>query len=132
MNEKPKQILAALKKLGPSSPTAIGDSVGMEPSAVGYHLRTRLQKGELKAQGTSNNRRYALPEQKFSADTPPQKGKPAARKPAAAAKPRPAGDFIAAITFDHRAVLIEDGTVRVFSPERTQAIADLMLNHFEA
>lgn len=136
-----EQILAALKKLGPSSPTAIANSVGAEPSAISYHLRGMLEAKNLKAAGTSNNRIYALPDQDLEGakSAPPQRlkkskgnGKRAQPKPRALRAQPAAPLFLPAITEDWRLVIVQqDGVHAVFTPEQTQAIADLLLTHFE-
>ena len=129
-----EQILAALKKLGPSSPTAIANSMSAEPSAVGYHLRAMLKDKTLKAAGASNSRVYALPEQKFEAATgaPPQERKYSKRaKPAGTRTAEPVGIFLPAFTADQRLVVLNGVVPQLYSPEQTQAIADLLLQHFE-
>lgn len=144
----PKEaITAALRKLGPASPTVIANATGDAVSKVSYHLRSMLAGKELKASGKTMGRLYALPEQNFpeAGDTPPQGGKrkkkgkrpgsKKTRKPRRARTPRATAkrsSFTPAITCDHALVLIEDGVVRTFTPEQTSAIADLMLAHFDA
>ncbi len=141
MNNKREQILAALKKLGPSSPGVIADKIGVADSACGYHLRVLAAAGELKVQGKSNSRRYALPDQEFeAADAPPQDRKPrkktkqrkSANTRTTRARPAAEPEIIAAITHDARIVLIENGAVKTYSPQQSSAIADLVLTHFSA
>lgn len=133
------QILATLKQLGPSSPTAIANSMHAEASAIGYHLRSMLEAKTVKASGTSNNRVYALPDQKIESapPAPPRgrkkkgNGKRPKAKPAAP-RARPAAPlFLPAITEDWRLVVVQESGHAVFTPEQTQAIADLLLTHFE-
>jgi len=136
-----EQILAALKKLGPSSPTAVANSLGAEPSAVGYHLRNMLAAKTIKAAGTTNNRVYALPDQDMQGvkSAPPQQRKKPAKRGngARAGTPRarsaaPADSFLPAYTADDRMVIVHQGeAAQIFSAEQTQAIADLLLDHFE-
>lgn len=136
-----QQILAALKKLGPAAPRAITDEVGVDQSIVSYHLRELVKAKALKASGTTSARVYALPEQKLEAT----KGAPQRRKKSKGngrrAKPKPRAPraqptaplFLPAITEDWRLVIVQqDGVHAVFTPEQTQAIADLLLTHFEA
>ncbi len=128
------KILAALKKLGPSSPRVIADQAGIDPGKVGYSLGLLLEAKAVKAAGTSNDRRYALPEQKFERAASGSRRKrksPATRKtPAPRATPLPL--FLPAFTEDYRLVIVQDGGHTIFTPEQTQAIADLLLTHFEA
>ena len=136
-----EQILAALKKLGPSSPTAVANSMGAEPSAIGYHLRNMLAAKTIKAAGTSNSRVYALPDQDIEgvkSAAPQQRKKPGKRrkgKRAAAPRARSTAAldaFLPAITAGLGLVICNGAQApQVFSPEHTQAIADLLLNHFE-
>ena len=134
-----EQILAALKKLGPSSPTAIGNTLGAEPSSVGYHLRNMLKDKSVKAAGTSNDRLYALPEQPIEGvkAAPPQerrkRKKAGNRKGATPSRARAATPlYLPAFTAEQGMVIVQDGQApQIFSPEQTQAIADLLLIHFE-
>jgi DNA-binding Lrp family transcriptional regulator len=138
--DQQEQILAALKKLGPSAPRVIADTTGLDPSVCSYHLLALLKAKALKAAGTSNDRVYALHEQKLQStpSAPPQKRKAPAkrRKAAKSAQPRATARpsaFLPAMTADLSLVLV-NGTAapQIFNPEQTQAIADLLLNHFEA
>lgn len=133
-------ILTTLRKLGPSSPRTIVDKVGVEQSIVSYHLRQMVKAKELKAAGTTSSRVYALPDQKIEAapSAPPQRrkkskgnGKRAKPKPRAPRTQPAAPLFLPAITEDWRLVIVTDGAPAVFTPEQTQAIADLLLTHFE-
>lgn len=136
-----EQILAALKKLGPSSPSVIADNIGADPGRVGYYARQMIEAKAIKAAGTSGDRVYALPDQKIEGvrAAPPQNGKkprksgkPQAAKPARKGAAAPNDSFLPAFTADQRLVLVQDGqSAQVFSVERTSAIADLLLNHFE-
>lgn len=131
MHPSQQQILDALAKLGPSKPFVIADKTGIAPANCGYHLRTLLSSGQLKASGTSNDRVYALASQKSGGDAPPQRAKkngtPRTR-PAAAAT-----GFLPAFTADQRLVVIEeDRAARIFSTDETQKLADLLLQHFNA
>jgi DNA-binding Lrp family transcriptional regulator len=132
MNHSEK-IITALRKLGPSAPFRIADRIGLTPSACSYRLSKMLKAGALKAGGTSLDRLYALPDQELegAASAPPRKGngkpKPAARqKPAAQA-----GDFLPAMTADMRLVIVNGAAPAVFTSEQTEAIAQVVLQHFE-
>lgn len=137
-------ILAGLKKLGPSSPRVLADHLRQDPSALGNHLRAMKKEGLIKAAGTTINRVYALPDQKFEEAPPPKAGKKKAKKgkgkkaKKSAAAPRrqkreaePA--LTVAITADHRLLLVGEGKdPQIFSVEQTSLIADACLSHFEA
>lgn len=146
----PEQITAALKKLGPSAPRVIADSLGLEPSTVGYHIKEMLKAKTLQATGATLNRVIALPDQKIDAEiTPPQRRKPSrkkkgngagykkkpkarkARAPRATA-PTPEHPFIPAIDADMRLVCLNGGAPAVFSVAQTEKIATLLLQHFKA
>lgn len=134
-----EQILAALKKLGPSSPTTIANTMNAEPGVIGYHLRNLLAAKAVKAAGASNSRVYALPDQDLAgAKTASQrrKAKKAAKRAAPqprAPLPRPAAAlFLPAFTEDSRLVIVHDAGHTLYTPEQTQSLADLLLNHFEA
>lgn len=144
MSDTKQQILAALRKLGPSSPLVIADKIGVAGSACGYHLRAMSAAGELKAQGKSNSRVYALPDQEFpAAGAPPQAQKPKKKKKAGkrgkAKKARAtltrttAPEFIPGLTADGGLVIVGHADAPLtFNPEHTSKLADLLLAHFEA
>src|SRR4051812_8598827 len=58
-------IIAALEKLGPSSPRQILDKVGGPESRLSYYLNVMAKAGALRATGVSSARVYALPSQKL-------------------------------------------------------------------
>ena len=64
-----------------------------------------------------------------AAPTPPQPGKK--RKYAKSARPAAAVQFIPAIDAENRLVLVNGSAPHIFNPQQTQAIADLLLMHFE-
>lgn len=139
MNQKREQILAALKKLGPSSPTAIANATGISPSLTGYYLRALLKDDQVKAAGTSNDRVYALPDQKLDG-TPPQErkqkkgGKRKAGKKTRAVRPRTAAEttFLPTVDAERNLVLIDGGSVTRFNDAQSLAIATLLSQHYEA
>lgn len=151
MSNPKEQIIAALKKLGASGPTALANATGDAVSKVSYHLRKLAAAGELKAQGTTHARLYALPEQKFPApaSAPPQGGRKRAKKKGAAGKkktrkPRrttarataPANgnaEFIAAVDAQMGLVLVGAGPQPLrFNVAQTSKIAELLFTHYEA
>ena len=114
------KIIAAIQKHGPMTSAQLTDKL----PTIDY-LSTALsqgaRKGQLKRTGAFRKTMYAIGNGKPSTSAPPQDRKPPkkgknakrARKtngalPRAAAPPL---DFLAAITSDHRAVLIRDGAV---------------------
>lgn len=134
MNQKREQILAALKKLGPSSPTAIANATGISPSLTGYHLRALLKDDQVKATGRSNDRVYALPDQKLDG-APPQERKRKKKRKAHAPRTRAAAaktTFLPTVDADRNLVLINDGTIARFNDAQTLAIATLLSQHYEA
>jgi DNA-binding transcriptional ArsR family regulator len=62
-----EQILAALKKLGPSSPGAIADHLETEAGKLSYHFKQLLDAGTMKATGSGRRRQLALADQAFAA-----------------------------------------------------------------
>jgi len=135
MNQKREQILAAVKKLGPSSPLQISDHTGLSSSLCGYHLRGLVEAGLVKATGSTASRKYEAIDGAPPQDRKPpakRKKKRASKKPRAA-RPRPAeSEFIAAVTHDARIVVIDGNAIKTYSPEQSSAIADLALTHFTA
>jgi DNA-binding transcriptional ArsR family regulator len=138
-----EQITAALRKLGPASPTAIANQVGAEPSAAGYHLRRILKAKELIASGTSNNRLYALLDQKLDRQSaPPQSHRAPSKskksghvkKKAYRAAPtaRTAERFIPTVDVDLGLHIINGREPLSFNAEQTEAIATLLFNHYKA
>jgi DNA-binding transcriptional ArsR family regulator len=141
-------VLAGLKKIGPCSPGNLADHLEVEPAALGYHLKKLLDANAIKANGRSNARRIALPDQKFDeAATPPpqQRKQQKARKPKggrktrqhrtphrAAERAQPAERFIPAVDAQQRLVIVNGGEPLVFTDEQTSAIADLLLQHYKA
>lgn len=120
-----EQIRSALKKLGPTPPVRIADHINVEIKKASYHMRGMLAAGELKAAGTSMDRRYALPDQKLP-------GASAKHKPKKDAQPKAQAPlFLPALTEDYRLVVVQDGGHHIFDQEQTQALADLLLTHFE-
>jgi hypothetical protein len=70
-------ILAALKKLGPTSPGTLEDHLGASHAGLGRHLKEMLDAGTIKAAGVTKSRRLALPDQDFAdKPAPPQRRKP--------------------------------------------------------
>lgn len=139
MNQKREQILAALKKLGPSSPTAIANSTSISPSLTGYHLRALLKDHQVKASGRSNDRVYALPDQKLDGAPPQERkqkkgGKRKAGKKAGTPRTRAAAvsAFLPAVDADRNLVLINGAAITRYNDEQTAAIATLLSQHYEA
>lgn len=132
--EKKEQILAALKKLGPSSPGVIANSTGIEPSLCGYHLKTLRAAGAITATGRTSGRVYALAGGEGGGKTasPPLRRKKK-RKYRKAKRPRAAMAqmFIPALDGETRLVIVRGAAPQIFSPEETKAIATLLLQHFE-
>lgn len=139
-----EQVTAALKKLGPSSPVAIANSLQTETHRVAYRLKVMLGEKAVHAAGTGNSRIYGLPDQKLEgAGTPPQKRssskkrkskrKGSARKTRAESPATPAGDFTTALTADHRLVVIDGAQpAQIFSAGQTEEIATLICTAFKA
>jgi DNA-binding Lrp family transcriptional regulator len=133
MSDKKALITAALKKLGPSSPRVIADETGIDPGALGFHLRTMAKAGTLTATGTTMNRVYTLVAGAAAPTraTPPQKRSKKARKQKRA-RTAAVERFIPAIDADARLVIVNGAEPHIFNPEQTSAIAALLLGHFEA
>lgn len=129
MSSKKDEILAAIKKLGPSSPTQVANSTGMDPSLAGYHLRAMAKAGTLTATGKTTGRLYAIGDGKAATRSTPQKGKKPPKAPRA--KPAEAERFIPAIDSDNRLVLVNGSEPLHFTAPQTEAIAALLLQHFE-
>ena len=141
MSDIRTQIVELIRKLGPSSPAAVHDKIGGSYEAVKYQLQQLAAAGTLQATGATISRRYALPGQKpADADAPPQrrkakkKGKPAQRARPATAPAPVTEPCIAAVTgAPRRLVVIGAGAApQVYTREQTLAIADTVLDHFEA
>jgi len=129
-----EKILTALKKLGPSSPRVIADQVGIDPGKVSYALGRLLKAKTLKAAGTSNDRVYALPEQKLESHRKKKNNGKAKDKARAPQPPRTETPlFLPALTEGNGLVLVRAGEEPlIFNPQQTLAIAGLLLTHFEA
>lgn len=138
-----EQILAALKKLGPSSPGQVADHLGEASSSIGYHLKRMLDAGTIKAQGATSGRRIALPDQDFGAPpSAPTKGKKKHRKakhakarkaptPRAQRAATPAERFIPTVDAERRLVIVNAGEPLIFNDEQTAAIATLLFTHYD-
>jgi hypothetical protein len=81
-----EQILAALKKLGPSSPGQIADHLGTDGTKLGYHFKALLEAGTIKATGSTSTRRLALPDQDLATALPAQPRERTKRRKAKHAK----------------------------------------------
>lgn len=148
MSLKPEQITAALQKLGPSRPGEVADHLGIEPYQLAYQLKKMLDAGTVKATGSATARRIALPDQKFDeTPAPPQpratkpkkhrkakrarkattKRTPSAARPADAA---PAPRFIPTVDSERRLHIINGAAPISFDDVQTEAIADLLLQHY--
>jgi DNA-binding Lrp family transcriptional regulator len=144
------QILAALKKLGPSSPGQIAEHLGTEGTKLSTHFKALLDAGTIKATGVTRGRRLALPDQDLAAPAPPQprehpkrrKAKHAKRprrakapsaRPAARApreRPAPAERFIPTVDKDARLIIVNGGEPHIYSEAQTEAIASLLFQHY--
>lgn len=134
------KILAALKKLGPSGPTAIAREIGAEPHQVGYHMRAMEADKTLRAAGKGRHRYYGLPDQdladrkapeKHSAQRKPRKA-PKSRAPNAAPAPLAAERFIPVVDAEKRLYIINGAEPLSFDGKQTLAIAELLFAHYEA
>lgn len=141
MSDTNQQVLAALKKLGPSKPREIVDHIGADQAAVKKALKELLAAGDVKASGKTTGRIYALPGQEFqAADAPQQRkqkkgGKRKAGKKTRTTRPRPAAAadaFLPTVDADRNLVLINDAAVTRFNDAQTLAIATLLSQHYEA
>jgi DNA-binding transcriptional ArsR family regulator len=141
-----EQILAALKKLGPSSPGAIADHLETEAGKLSYHFKQLLDAGTMKATGSGRRRQLALADQAFAAAAteaaPPQRRKKhkkakhakPARRAAARRAPRaavPAERFIPTVDAERRLVIVNGGEPLIFSDAQTEAIATLLFTHYD-
>lgn len=138
-----EQILAALKKLGPSSPGALADHLEVD-QLPGTLIKQLLDAKELKATGAARGRRIALPDQQFdAADAPPQQRKPKAGKkrkgpkakkarkaPRARTADTPAPRFIPVVDAEKRLHIINGSEPVSFSDAQTEAIATLLFQHY--
>ena len=145
------QILAHMKRGLWMRPSEIATASGVERGKLSYQLSQLVAQKHLLAQGTTSTRRYAL----AGADAPDAgtitrkaKTKPPKREtkphktatkapPKTKAQPQKAAacnvqPFEAAMTADHRMVIIGGAEPLIFSVEQTQSIADLVLENFEA
>jgi hypothetical protein len=141
-----EHTLAALKKLGPAGRKAIAKQLAVSGPTIGTHLKKMLAAGDIKSTGKGRGLMYALPDQDFAAPAgaPPKnpkakdarKGKKkgarrkGARTPSDPKPAAPVDNFLPAMTFDNRLVLIKGADIRIHTQEHTSAIADLMLAHF--
>jgi DNA-binding transcriptional ArsR family regulator len=136
-----EKILAALKKLGPSSPAAIAKETGEKASAIGHHLRAMQSDKTLKAAGLRRGRRYGLPDQDLAwpVSKPPSNARPRGkrRKAAKPHTPRPAPlqraaqRFIPVVDVDMRLCIINGGEPLIFDEAQTLKIAKLLFVHYE-
>jgi DNA-binding Lrp family transcriptional regulator len=142
-----EQILAALKKLGPTSPGALEDHLGASHAGLGRHLKEMLDAGTIKAAGVTKSRRLALPDQDFGdKPAPPQRRKPkqhakrgqrkAAKKaparPRAPYAPQPAAErFIPAVDAASRLIIVNGAEPLIFTDTQTEAIASLLFQHYK-
>lgn len=140
-----EEIIAGLKKIGPCRPGELADHLHLEHSALGYHLKKLLEAGIVKATGTSNARRVALPDQKFEEstgpDAPPQRRqkreshkkakhpRKAPRRTAPAA--RTAERFVPTVDAELRLHIINGSDPVSFSEQQTADIAALLLQHYD-
>lgn len=141
----PEEITVGLKKIGPTSPGALADHLHVELPALRYHLKKLLDAGTIKAQGTTANRRIAMPDQKFEEPNEPEttkqtlrkpkKGKKAKKRKAAPAKQAaraPAAErFIPTVDADSRLCIINGAEPMFFSEEQTEKIAELLFVHYK-
>jgi DNA-binding Lrp family transcriptional regulator len=145
-----EQILAALKKLGPSSPGQIADHLGTDGTKLGYHFKALLEAGTIKATGSTSTRRLALPDQDLATALPaqprertkrrkakhakrPRRAKSPSARPAARApreRPAPAERFIPAVDKDARLIIVNGGEPHIYSEAQTEAIASLLFQHY--
>jgi DNA-binding Lrp family transcriptional regulator len=145
-----EQILAALKKLGPSSPGQIAEHLGTEGTKLSTHFKALLDAGTIKATGVTRGRRLALPDQDLAAPAPPpaarahqapqgearqaaaprQGPERAARRSSARERPAPAERFIPAVDKDARLIIVNGGEPHIFSEAQTEAIASLLFQHY--
>jgi ParB/RepB/Spo0J family partition protein len=115
------QILAALKKLGPSSPGQIAEHLGTEGTKLSTHFKALLDAGTIKATGVTRGRRLALPDQDLAAPAPPAARAPEAPQGEArqAAAPRQGPERAARRSSAARA----PGAGRALHPDRRQGCA---------
>lgn len=137
-------ITAALRKIGPCGIGALASNLGVERSALQYHLKLMP---DLKYAGNRLTRIVGLPDQKLDGATtetapkPKHQGKarkghrPKKRhepKQPRARRAEPEEVFIPAVDADLRLVCINGGTApTVFTRTQTERIATLLLQHFE-
>lgn len=139
MSVTPEQIIAALKKIGPASPTAIAAQLQADKGAVGRQLRAMLG-DQLNAAGKSRDRIYALPEQKLEGarsapgarPKKPGKKKGGARKARKVRRARAVAEplFIPTVHAESRLVLVTDAPPLHFTEQQTVAIATLLGLHY--
>jgi DNA-binding transcriptional ArsR family regulator len=129
-----EQILAALKKLGPSSPGHLAEHLGATSAVLKPHFRALLDAGAIKAAGVTKSRRLALPDQDLdglrdAGRAPPQPRKakkPKSRKPRHAKRAlHPHGRRALA------PVIVNGAEPHIFNEEQTAAIASLLFQHYD-
>ena len=86
------EIMAALQRHGPCSPSELAKHCDVERLEVSKALHALLEAKKVKAQGATTNRMIALLGQKFpeSAPAPTRKAKPGPKAKKAASAPAPA------------------------------------------